>query len=178
MKRGFVFFPVFVAVCLGGFVAGTPTPQKGTIRSTASVKTTQVKFTPTITMSRTSNPTKTATATPTATEESKPEDKYYLAECREKAYSQYEMNGCAFSQAENSYQALQQLLKEIRVGLYDDDQRNALAIAQTDWETFRDSDCEFYASYHEGGSIQPMVYYLCVSDMRDLLHPWSGGHII
>ena len=36
--------------------------------------------------------------------------------------------------------------------------------AQKNWIAFRDSDCEFAISAYEGGSIQPLIKYTCLTE--------------
>jgi hypothetical protein len=76
---------------------------------------------------------------PTAT------DKYFLAECWEKAMSQRQLNECAALQEVNSYQVFQGQLEEIHPHLKPQEW-DGLTKAQADWETFRKSDCDFHAS--------------------------------
>ena len=37
--------------------------------------------------------------------------------------------------------------------------------AEKDWVKFRDSHCKFEASQYEGGSIQPLIYSICLEEL-------------
>jgi len=47
-------------------------------------------------------------------------------------------------------------------------ERKALLVkAQRAWITFRDMHCQFTDSMYEGGSIQPMIYSLCMQVLTE-----------
>ena len=57
---------------------------------------------------------------------------------------------------------LPNLRKAVQYGL---PKEKALLIkAQKNWIAFRDSDCEFAISAYEGGSIQPLIKYTCLTE--------------
>jgi len=98
----------------------------------------------------------TATATETAAE----------ADCMQTARSQSAMNGCAHRQYAEADARLNARYRELISQLSDNTaHRQMLVEAQRRWIDFRDAECRFNASSVEGGSAQPMVYSLCLTDV-------------
>lgn len=77
--------------------------------------------------------------------------------------TQAEMNQTAL----NDYKVVDQKLNKIYQELIKNlpPKEKALLIkAQKNWIAFRDSDCEFAVSAYEGGSIQPLIKYTCLTE--------------
>ena len=83
-----------------------------------------------------------------------------------KAYSQtqMEMNQSA---AQGYYKADAELNKVYKVLMSKlDEKGKALLIkVENDWIKYRDSHCNFEASFYEGGSMQPMIYSSCLESV-------------
>ena len=45
------------------------------------------------------------------------------------------------------------------------DIRKLLAAAERSWVAFRDRECDFMASGVQGGSVQPMIYSMCLTSL-------------
>ncbi|HCS45087.1 MAG TPA: urease-associated protein, partial [Pseudomonas sp.] len=45
------------------------------------------------------------------------------------------------------------------------DSRKLLVSAQRSWIAFRDAECKFSASAVEGGSVYPLIYSNCITDL-------------
>jgi uncharacterized protein YecT (DUF1311 family) len=71
------------------------------------------------------------------------------------------MDQCAVQQQEYAYQSLQNLLNEIKQR-FSEDNWNQLSVIQSNWETYRESDCRLYQELFEGGSIATMQYEICL----------------
>lgn len=77
--------------------------------------------------------------------------------------TQAEMNQTAL----NDYKVVDQKLNKVYQELIKNlpPKEKALLIkAQKSWIAFRDSDCEFAISAYEGGSIQPLIKYTCLTE--------------
>jgi len=88
--------------------------------------------------------------------------------CMSTAQSQSAMNRCAGQQfrasdtrLNNQYRELKQRLKA------SPDQQALLLTAQRRWLAYRDAECAFNASSVAGGSAQPMVRLLCMTQATD-----------
>ncbi|WP_254564690.1 lysozyme inhibitor LprI family protein [Oscillatoria sp. HE19RPO] len=94
--------------------------------------------------------------------------------------SQSEMNACAGQR----WQATDRELNQIYQGLIpqlSNSRRQKLVTAQRAWITFRDSECAFYSSFAEGGSMQPMLYSGCLANLTEIrnseLYQYRRGQI-
>ena len=78
--------------------------------------------------------------------------------------TQMEMNQVA---AQGYYKADAELNKVYKVLMSKlDEKGKALLIkAENDWIKYRDSHCNFEASFYEGGSMQPMIYSSCLESV-------------
>ncbi len=85
-----------------------------------------------------------------------------IAGCNEPS-TQLEMNMCAQKEFDRNDKDLNLAYQNYRDGL-PESQRKLLRNAQISWIKFRDASCAFEASAVDGGSMQPMVYALCLSD--------------
>ncbi|MGL5699483.1 MAG: lysozyme inhibitor LprI family protein [Kluyvera sp.] len=88
---------------------------------------------------------------------------YALADECANASTQTDLNACTAAQYQAADKQLnktwQDVLKRAQPA-----QRELLKKAQTAWITLRDADCAFISSGSEGGSVQPMVTYQCMTD--------------
>lgn len=80
------------------------------------------------------------------------------------AQTQREINDDAYNNYEKADAELnlvyQQLMKKL-----DTNEKALLTKAQKNWLEFRDAHCEFEAEENEGGSMQPMVWAMCLEDI-------------
>ena len=84
------------------------------------------------------------------------------------AATQMDMNICAaqeFDAADGDLNATYQLAMSEWLGGRDTSNGQALLAAQRAWLAYRDAHCAAAASIYEGGSIQPMIYSLCLTDL-------------
>lgn len=80
--------------------------------------------------------------------------------------TQAEMN----IQASNTYKKADKELNKIYTALFnklDVSEKKALAAAEKAWITFRDFECKFECMENEGGSIYPLVYSSCLTNMTE-----------
>jgi uncharacterized protein YecT (DUF1311 family) len=75
--------------------------------------------------------------------------------------SQQSMNACFADGARNATNRMQQLIAELKTSLTADAFTRLFAV-QTKWLDYRDNQCKWQASFFEGGSMQPTVYWSCV----------------
>ncbi|MYM42201.1 lysozyme inhibitor LprI family protein [Duganella qianjiadongensis] len=85
-----------------------------------------------------------------------------VANC-EAPKTQVEMTECARQDYAEQDRKLNIAYAEYRVRLRES-QKKQLKDAQRAWIKFRDASCEFESSGVEGGSVYPMVRYLCLSE--------------
>ncbi|MEN9370908.1 MAG: hypothetical protein RI952_1773 [Bacteroidota bacterium] len=83
---------------------------------------------------------------------------------RTNAQTQAEMNQTA---AQGYYKADAELNKVYKVLMskLDEKGKASLIKAENDWIKYRDSHCNFEASFYEGGSMQPMIYSGCLESV-------------
>jgi len=80
--------------------------------------------------------------------------------------SQAEMNMCAAKKFKAADAELNRVYNQLVVKLGDDaDQRERLKTAETSWLKYRDDNCEFEASFYNGGSIRPLILSSCLERM-------------
>ena len=78
--------------------------------------------------------------------------------------TQTEMNICAG----NAYKAADKVLNDVYqklVAKLDDEEKAQLKEAQNAWLKYRDLNCEFVGDQYKGGSIRPMIYAMCLTDV-------------
>ncbi|MCT7957969.1 lysozyme inhibitor LprI family protein [Laspinema palackyanum] len=94
--------------------------------------------------------------------------------------SQSEMNACAGERWQASDRELNEIYQAVIPEL-SNTRRQQLVTAQRAWITFRDSECTFYSSFAEGGTMQPMLRSGCLADLTDIrtfeLYQYSWGEI-
>jgi uncharacterized protein YecT (DUF1311 family) len=84
-----------------------------------------------------------------------------LPDCVE-LQTQAEMTDCAASQAKSADEKLNQIYQSIQTELKGSAREELLIDAQLAWIEFRDKNCAFAQSQFEGGSIEPMIYNVCI----------------
>lgn len=97
------------------------------------------------------------------------------------ATTQSDMNICANQDFKRSDALLNQAYKQ-KMSQLNADQQKKLKVAQRNWITFRDSDCDLQSSGVAGGSVQPMVYAQCLqskteqrtAELNKMLHCEEG----
>ena len=82
------------------------------------------------------------------------------------ATDQATMNQCAAQQNKTADKELNALYQQINARLKNNPEaKNLLVSAQRSWIGFRDSECKFSASGVAGGSVYPLIYSNCTTDL-------------
>ncbi|VVO32787.1 lysozyme inhibitor LprI family protein [Pseudomonas fluorescens] len=82
------------------------------------------------------------------------------------AADQATMNQCAAQQNKAADKELNALYQQVTARLKSSPDRKALLVStQRSWIAFRDAECKFSASAEEGGSIYPLIYSNCITDL-------------
>ncbi|WP_223435270.1 MULTISPECIES: lysozyme inhibitor LprI family protein [unclassified Pseudomonas] len=82
------------------------------------------------------------------------------------ATDQATMNQCAAQQNKAADKELNALYQQITARLKDSpESKKQLIGAQRAWIGFRDAECRFSASGVEGGSVYPLIYSNCITDL-------------
>ena len=82
------------------------------------------------------------------------------------AADQATMNQCAAQQNKAADKELNALYQQITERLKGSpDSKKLLVGAQRAWIGFRDAECKFSASGVEGGSVYPLIYSNCITDL-------------
>lgn len=82
------------------------------------------------------------------------------------AQTQAEINTCAEAEYQAADAELNQVYQALVSQLSESD-RAMLTTAEESWIAYRDSNCDFEQSLFAGGSIQPSVYYSCLTRMTN-----------
>jgi uncharacterized protein YecT (DUF1311 family) len=89
----------------------------------------------------------------------------FAVDC-ENATDQATMNQCAAQQNAAADKELNALYQQITTRLKAEPERKKLLVgAQRAWVAFRDAECKFSASGVEGGSVYPLIYSSCTTDL-------------
>ena len=89
----------------------------------------------------------------------------HAADC-DNATDQATMNQCAAQQNKAADKELNALYQQITERLKGSpDSKKLLVGAQRAWIGFRDAECKFSASGVEGGSVYPLIYSHCITDL-------------
>jgi len=89
----------------------------------------------------------------------------FAVDC-DNATDQATMNQCATQQNAAADKELNALYQQITARLKAEPERKKLLVgAQRAWVAFRDAECKFSASGVEGGSVYPLVYSGCTTDL-------------
>jgi uncharacterized protein YecT (DUF1311 family) len=78
------------------------------------------------------------------------------------AATQADMNSCAKAEYDKADAELNRVYQQALQSLAPDHQER-LRTAQRAWITFRDADCDCEAFTYDGGSMQPLSYYSCLT---------------
>ena len=82
------------------------------------------------------------------------------------ATDQATMNQCAAQQGKAADKELNALYQQITARLKgNSDSKKLLVGAQRAWIGFRDAECKFSASGVEGGSVYPLIYGDCITEL-------------
>lgn len=151
------------AIALGCLMVATLScrraPEEAAVSAPAETPSTPsvVESTPSPTASPTASPdTPTATA-PNAVTPPPP----LPAECNDPP-TQLAMNRCAEAEYAQADARLNQVYQAVKSDL-SGSQEDALIAAEKAWIDFRDGNCAFEQAQYAGGSIQPTVYYGCLT---------------
>jgi uncharacterized protein YecT (DUF1311 family) len=89
----------------------------------------------------------------------------FAVDC-DNASDQATMNQCAAQQNAAADKELNTLYQQITSRLKSNpDSKKQLVGAQRAWVTFRDAECKFSASGVEGGSVYPLIYSNCTTEL-------------
>jgi len=80
--------------------------------------------------------------------------------------TQMELNAEANGKYKKADAELNKVYKEL-VALLSPERKALLVKAQRAWITFRDTHCRFTDSSYEGGSMQPMIYAMCMQEITE-----------
>lgn len=89
----------------------------------------------------------------------------HAADC-DNATDQATMNQCAAQQHKAADKELNALYQQITQRLKSNpDSKKLLLEAQRSWIAFRDAECKFASAGVEGGSVYPLIYSNCVTEL-------------
>ena len=88
------------------------------------------------------------------------------AECAEPMTQQL-MNACAAKDYKEADAALNEAWKPAFTRAKEIEQGDALLAAQRAWVTYRDLACEVHSSPMAGGSMRPLMQYICLEELTD-----------
>ena len=89
----------------------------------------------------------------------------HAADC-DNATDQATMNQCAAQQHKAADKELNALYQQITQRLKSNpDSKKLLLGAQRSWMAFRDAECKFASAGVEGGSVYPLIYSNCVTEL-------------
>jgi uncharacterized protein YecT (DUF1311 family) len=89
----------------------------------------------------------------------------HAADC-DNATDQATMNQCAAQQNKAADKELNALYQQITTRLKSSpDSKKLLIGAQRAWVTFRDAECKFSSAGVEGGSVYPLIYSNCITEL-------------
>jgi uncharacterized protein YecT (DUF1311 family) len=89
----------------------------------------------------------------------------HAVEC-DSATDQSSMNQCAAQQSKAADKELNAHYQQITARLKDSpDSKKLMVSAQRAWVAFRDAECTFSASGVEGGSVYPLIYSNCITEL-------------
>jgi uncharacterized protein YecT (DUF1311 family) len=89
----------------------------------------------------------------------------FAVDC-DNATDQATMNQCAAQQNAAADKELNALYQQITTRLKAEPERKKLLVgAQRAWVAFRDAECKFSAWGVEGGSVYPLIYSSCTTDL-------------
>ena len=81
--------------------------------------------------------------------------------------TQTTMNICANLEYQEVDRRLNQIYQQVRKEIIGSVQEQKLIKAQLSWIEFRDLDCDYVAEAYRGGSIQPLIYYSCLTSLTE-----------
>jgi uncharacterized protein YecT (DUF1311 family) len=89
----------------------------------------------------------------------------HAADC-DNATDQTTMNQCAAQQNKAADKELNALYQQITTRLKSNpDSKKLLIGAQRAWVAFRDAECKFSSAGVEGGSVYPLIYSNCITEL-------------
>ncbi|TZF86968.1 lysozyme inhibitor LprI family protein [Cognatilysobacter lacus] len=86
-----------------------------------------------------------------------------FANCRS-TQNQIEMNECSAADLAQATREINRTYQQL-LGELNPDRRARMRAVQLQWIKFKDLNCEFEASYMEGGSAEPMLRNSCLAEM-------------
>ena len=80
--------------------------------------------------------------------------------------SQSEMTICWRKEYQAADTRLHQVYRQL-VSMLGEEEKLELKKAQTAWLKYRDANCDFEGNQYKGGSMRPMIYAICLTDMTE-----------
>lgn len=79
--------------------------------------------------------------------------------------TQMELNEKAYKEYKEADKKLNKIYKELMASLIAKEQKELLGKTQKAWITFRDGEAALIESYYDGGSMQPMMYSIVMTQI-------------
>lgn len=80
------------------------------------------------------------------------------------ASTQFDLNECWGREYKAADATLNQVYRQL-VSKLDDEEKAQLKAVESAWLKYRDANCEFVADEYKGGTMRPMAYAICLTDM-------------
>ncbi|WP_158500384.1 lysozyme inhibitor LprI family protein [Xenococcus sp. PCC 7305] len=81
--------------------------------------------------------------------------------------TQTTMNICANLDYQEADARLNEIYQQVKREIVNDVQEQKLIKVQLSWIEFRDLNCNYIADAYRGGSIQPLIYYSCLTSLTE-----------
>lgn len=81
--------------------------------------------------------------------------------------TQLELNQNSYNEYKKADSLLNARYKELTSKLGNSDSKKILVKAQRAWISYRDAHCSYTESFYEGGSIQPIIYTVCLLQLTN-----------
>lgn len=81
--------------------------------------------------------------------------------------TQTTMNICANLEYQEVDAKLNEIYQQVKREITNDVQEQKLIKVQLSWIEFRDLNCDYVADAYRGGSIQPLIYYSCLTSLTE-----------
>jgi uncharacterized protein YecT (DUF1311 family) len=80
------------------------------------------------------------------------------------ASTQFDLNECWGKEYKAADGTLNQVYRQL-VSKLNDEEKAQLKEVESAWLKYRDGNCEFVADEYKGGTMRPMAYAICLTDM-------------
>lgn len=79
--------------------------------------------------------------------------------------TQQEMNNTAFKEYKKEDEEMAKMYKKVMSTRNTKESKNLLLEAQRAWIKYKEAHCKSVADIYEGGSMAPLVYYSCLTEL-------------